>query len=326
MNDMRAVIIPKSDQMNADDLLSGSMTITVTEVSIRPGTEQPVSIHFVGDEGKPYKPCKSMARVMVHCWGPDANQYVGRSMTLYCDPKVMWGGMAVGGIRISHMTDIAGAQTMALTATKGTRKPFTIKPLVLPSTGTPKQSARQDLDGEAMAAAKKGSAEMRAFWSACTKQEQGALKPQVENLKAVADAFDRAAKQAAEAPKVDNDDPFGLPPITHDPDAGEIPGDDKGNPEADSNPEAETIGRNPMWSRDNYEIPMPADGKQQLPLWVQWFIQAAGDALTLAELMKLERDNAGPMGIVKAKRTDLYSEVRTAIKDQHTALAGAEGI
>src|ERR1700743_808918 len=114
MNDMRAVIIPKSDQINADDLLSGSMTITVTEVSIRPGTEQPVSIHFVGDEGKPYKPCKSMARGMVHCWGRDANKYAGRSMTLYCDPKVMWGGMAVGGIRISHMTDIAGAQTMAL--------------------------------------------------------------------------------------------------------------------------------------------------------------------------------------------------------------------
>lgn len=130
MNDMRAVIIPKSDQINADDLLGGPMTIIVKEVSIRPGTEQPVSIHFDGDNNKPYKPCKSMARVMVHCWGADANQYVGRSMTLYCDPKVQWGGMAVGGIRISHMTDIKGTQVMALTATKGSRKPFTVNPLV----------------------------------------------------------------------------------------------------------------------------------------------------------------------------------------------------
>jgi len=130
MNDMRAVIMPKSDQQNADDFLAGPMTITVTKVEIRPGTEQPVSIFFDGDGGKPYKPCKSMARVMVACWGHDANKYVGRSMTLYCDPKVTWGGMAVGGIRISHMSDIDGAKVMALTATKGSKKPFTVKPLI----------------------------------------------------------------------------------------------------------------------------------------------------------------------------------------------------
>lgn len=129
MNDMLSVIIPKSDQLNADDLIGGPRTITIAKVTIRPGTEQPVSIHFDGDNNKPYKPCKSMARVMVHCWGPDANQYGGRAMTIYCDPKVQWGGMAVGGIRISHMTDIPGTQVMALTATKGSRKPFTVNPL-----------------------------------------------------------------------------------------------------------------------------------------------------------------------------------------------------
>lgn len=143
MNDMRAVIVPKSDQINADDLLAGPITITITGVSIRPGTEQPVSISFDGDGGKPYKCCKSMARVMVHCWGADANQYVGRSMTLYCDPKIMWGGMAVGGIRISHLSHINAAVTMALTATKGSKKPFTVKPLVAgpaKATATPRAS------------------------------------------------------------------------------------------------------------------------------------------------------------------------------------------
>lgn len=136
MNDMRAVIAPKSDQINADDLLAGPITITIREVTIRPGTEQPVSIHFEGDNNKPYKPCKSMARVMVHSWGPDANNYVGRSMTLYCDPKVQWGGMAVGGIRISHMSDITGTLVMALTATKGNKRPFTVQPLVRQSKGS----------------------------------------------------------------------------------------------------------------------------------------------------------------------------------------------
>jgi hypothetical protein len=128
-SDMSAVIIPKSDQINADSLLSGPITITVSGVEIRPGTEQPCSIHYQGDNGKPYKPCKSMARALVACWGPDANNYVGRSMTLYCDPKVTWGGMAVGGIRISHMSHIERTETLMLTATKGNRKPFVIQPL-----------------------------------------------------------------------------------------------------------------------------------------------------------------------------------------------------
>lgn len=129
MNDMSAVIIAKSDQLNSDDLISGPITITITKVAIRPGTEQPVSIFFEGDNNKPYKCCKSMARVMVQCWGADANNYVGRSMTLYRDPAVLWGGMAVGGIRISHMSHLNNAMTMALTATKGSKKSFTVKPL-----------------------------------------------------------------------------------------------------------------------------------------------------------------------------------------------------
>lgn len=128
---MATAIIPRSDQMNADDLLAGLITITITGVTIRGGQEQPVSIHFEGDNGKPWKPCKSMSRVLVWAWGADANNYKGRSVTLYCDPTVKWGGMAVGGIRISHLSHIAEPITMALTATKGSRKPFTVQPLII---------------------------------------------------------------------------------------------------------------------------------------------------------------------------------------------------
>ena len=85
MNDMTAAIVPKSDQLNADDLIAGPITIKVTEVTIRAG-EQPVSIHYEGDNGKPYKSCKSMNRVLVMCWGADAKNYIGRSMTLICRP------------------------------------------------------------------------------------------------------------------------------------------------------------------------------------------------------------------------------------------------
>lgn len=129
MNDMSQVIIPKSDQISADDLIAGPMTITIASVSIRPGTEQPVSINFEGDAGRPWKPCKSMSKVLVAAWGPDAKVYVGRSVTLYRDPAVKWGGLEVGGIRISHMSDIKAQMMLALTVTKGSRKPFTVKPI-----------------------------------------------------------------------------------------------------------------------------------------------------------------------------------------------------
>ena len=129
MSDMTPTIVPKSDQLNSDDLISGPITIKITKVAIKTG-EQPISISFEGDNGKPYKCCKSMARVMVSAWGADSKAYVGRSMTLYRDPTVKWAGMEVGGIRISHLSDIDESMTMALTVTRSNRKAFTVRPLV----------------------------------------------------------------------------------------------------------------------------------------------------------------------------------------------------
>lgn len=129
--DISDTIAPKSNQLNADDLIAGPRTITIRSVKWGDTAEQPVALHFEGDNNKPYMPCKSMRRVLVFVWGADASKYAGRSMTIYRDPGVMFGGQAVGGIRISHMTDITKDVTMALTATRANRKPFTVKPLKL---------------------------------------------------------------------------------------------------------------------------------------------------------------------------------------------------
>jgi hypothetical protein len=71
-----------------------------------------------------------MMRIMVNAWGPNSAAYTGHSMTLYRDPKVKWGGAEIGGIRISHMTGISGAMTMALSESKAVRKMFKVLPLV----------------------------------------------------------------------------------------------------------------------------------------------------------------------------------------------------
>lgn len=196
MNDMTQAIKPRSDQLNSDDFLSGPQTITITRVSIASG-EQPVSVSFSGDNGKPWKPCKSMARVLVYVWGADANNYIGRSLTLYRDPTVTWAGMAIGGIRVSHMSHIDSPVTMSLTAAKGKWKPYTIKPLKI----EPQKSGAIDpIEAQAREAASEGMERLKAFWAGITKPQQAALKPLKDTeLKGIAIAADEAAREAENA-------------------------------------------------------------------------------------------------------------------------------
>lgn len=130
MIDMTAFIAARSDQLNADDLIDGPRTITITKVTAQPdAAEQPVSIHYEGGEGRPLKPCKTVRRILVAVWGKDASKYAGRSMTVYRDPKVQFSGMQVGGIRVSHMSHIDEPKTIALLVTRGRKAPYTVQPL-----------------------------------------------------------------------------------------------------------------------------------------------------------------------------------------------------
>lgn len=137
MTDLTPTIQAKSDQLNSDDLMAGPITIKITQVVFGGGEDQPINIRYEGDNGKPWKPCKSMRRVLVSVWGPDGSNYVGKSLTLWRDPSVKWAGVEVGGIRISHMSGIDKNISMSLTATRGSKKPFTVKPLVIQDTGAP---------------------------------------------------------------------------------------------------------------------------------------------------------------------------------------------
>lgn len=126
--DITETLAPRSDQINADDFITGSRTFTVEKVTA--GTpEQPVEIHLAGLPGRPFKPSKTVRRLLVAAWGPEASVWTGRRMTLYRDPAVRFGGAEVGGIRVSHLSDIDKRIQVALTVTRGKRQPFTIEPL-----------------------------------------------------------------------------------------------------------------------------------------------------------------------------------------------------
>lgn len=132
MTDLSTTIEANSKQLNADDLLGGPRTITITKVSANPSSnEQPIAISYEGDSGKPFYPCKTVRRLLISVWQTaDGQEYVGRKMTLFRDPDVMFGGLKTGGIRISHMSHIEKPITAVLTATRGNKKPVTVQPLI----------------------------------------------------------------------------------------------------------------------------------------------------------------------------------------------------
>lgn len=126
--DITDTLVPKSDQLNAEDMLTAPRTVTVEKVTS--GTaEQPVEIHLAEFPGRPFKPSKTVRRILVAAWGPEASNYTGRRMTLYRDETVRFGGSAVGGLRVSHLSHIDKPLTISLTETRGKRKPHRIDPL-----------------------------------------------------------------------------------------------------------------------------------------------------------------------------------------------------
>lgn len=128
MNDMSSTIVAKSDQINAADLIGVTRTITIKEVRIKDGDDQPVSILIEGDR-KAFRPCKGVRRLMVRVWGADASKYIGQSMTIFCDPSVTWAGKEEGGIRVSHMTGIDEQIVEYMRISRAATKPYKILPL-----------------------------------------------------------------------------------------------------------------------------------------------------------------------------------------------------
>ena len=127
-NDLSSTIVAKSDQLNADDLIE-PITIAITRVDKVKAKDQPILIHTQGRQ--PYKPCLTMRRMLIACWGKYKDAWVGQSMTVYCDPEVVWAGKAQGGIRVSHVTGINEPVSKWLAVTRGRKAVFTILPLTI---------------------------------------------------------------------------------------------------------------------------------------------------------------------------------------------------
>lgn len=189
MNDisnLRDTIVPKSDQLNADQLLSAPMTILVTDIKRGSGVDQPVIVSYLNDEGRPYKPCKTCRKILIFAWGDDGSEWIGKRMTLYCDPDIKFGGVKVGGIRISHLSNIERDMAVSLNVTKGKKGEFIIKKLA---------DIRSISEMKALLseAAKGGVRDLQAMWKKLNADERGCFGDACpDEFKKVAKDFDDA--------------------------------------------------------------------------------------------------------------------------------------
>lgn len=125
--DISHTLAPTSDQLDAVDLLAGPQTFTIERAS-KGDAEQPVNIHLA-EFPRPWRPGKSMRRVLVACWGADTTAYTGRRVTLFCDTSVRFGGQEVGGVRVSHLSHLDKPRKVPLLVSRGKSAVYVVQPL-----------------------------------------------------------------------------------------------------------------------------------------------------------------------------------------------------
>ena len=107
-------------------------------------------------------------------------------MTLYCDPDIKFGGVKVGGIRISHLSNIERDMAVSLNVTKGKKGEFIIKKLA---------DIRSISEMKALLseAAKGGVRDLQAMWKKLNADERGCFGDACpDEFKKVAKDFDDA--------------------------------------------------------------------------------------------------------------------------------------
>lgn len=171
--DFTDTIIAKSDQLNAADI-AGSMTIDITDAKKMQDPDQPVHIFYDGGGKKPWKPCKTMRRVMAQVWGSKVD-LKGRSITLICDPKVTWGGAEVGGIRITHMSHIDSKKVLPVRTSRHKVEKYQVLPI---EAAKPVKSAEADegLKQAGDEAAAKGVEAYTEWLGTLTNEQKAPLK------------------------------------------------------------------------------------------------------------------------------------------------------
>jgi len=201
---LQQALAPKSDQLNADDLLVGGIVIIIAKVNINLGSEQKIIINYHGDNGKPWKPSKGMGRVLTMILGGDPDKWIGETVELYRDETVSFGkDKNCGGIRIAGMSAVKTRTILSITTAKGKKSQVTIEPIVVagnqqqqraPAQQAPQQTEqpnpKRDWAIKLKAAVNYGSIAVDEVWATVPAELQPEMEAFYKERFIMAQAFD----------------------------------------------------------------------------------------------------------------------------------------
>lgn len=177
--DITDALAPASDQLDAVELVN-PRTFTI-DTGSRLGKREGKTVAEIRlvDFDRVWRPSKGMLDVLAACWGTDAKQWVGRRVTLYNDPEVMFGPNKVGGIRISHLSHIDKARKVPIRGSGGAGRKIAwpVEPLPDAAPATPEPTPEQ-------IAATSDRATLRAMWNSASGETRALITARVAELDA----------------------------------------------------------------------------------------------------------------------------------------------
>ena len=178
MNDIAPTLVGDSNQLSKADLMDGPQTFTVTRVDINlSDKKRPTTIHLAEAPGKPYKPSLGMRKLIAKGWGKSSKEYVGRRLTLFHNPDVLWQGKREGGVEVCAMSHIEAPFTIQVAVNAKQAK--TVKVEVIPDSA-PSHEVQPDWQ-TLITEAGDDVAALRAMWTDA--QARGASEAILNDIK-----------------------------------------------------------------------------------------------------------------------------------------------
>jgi len=186
----------KSNQVNAIDLMSNNKTIVITKVEVdNSKISQRVTVHYEGENKRPYKPSKGMSRAIMKAWGKYKKNYIGKTLELCFDPKALYAGKEVGGIIIYGFSDIEADFSMSIPVARTKKRTFNFKKLEPKVTAEPVDPKLVQSGEEA---ANKGLEDFTKWGKTLTPEEKTSLSKYLSDWTKTAKAVVVEAEQTEE--------------------------------------------------------------------------------------------------------------------------------
>ena len=174
-----------SNQLNAADIMGVEPIITVQSVNLtNEAGKKTVWVHYHGGEGRPWRVSTGMVRILSAGWGPESDNWIGKSVKIFNEPTVRFGGKEVGGVQIRAMSDIPERgikATLSINRTK--RVPFPVAHLAMQAPSYPEDRFNATFD-KMVGAMESGKMTLEGIIHQC--QQTGTLTQ--EQLKRLSDA------------------------------------------------------------------------------------------------------------------------------------------